>query len=54
MKGKVLNGMGNTVEGDAQLAHARELRKEIVPDDERTADQLSFGDFDKEVYYYSR
>lgn len=54
MKGKLLLKVGNTVEGEAQLSRARNLRKEIVPDDKRTADQLSYEDFDKEVYYYSR
>jgi len=54
MQGKLLNKMGNTVEGKAQLSRAMDLRKEIVPDDKRPADQLSYEDFDKEVYYYSR
>ena len=46
--------MGNMVEGERQLTRAMGLRKEIVPDDKRTADQLTLEDFDEEVYYYSR
>ncbi|KAK0622079.1 hypothetical protein B0T17DRAFT_509362 [Bombardia bombarda] len=54
MKGNLLKRLGNTIEGEALLAQAMQLRSEIVPDDKRTADQLSDVDFDKEVYYYSR
>jgi len=54
MKGRLLKVMGNTVEGDAQLARAMELRREIVPDDRRTVDQLTDHDFDELVWYYSR
>ena len=46
--------MSNEVEGDAQLMKAMKLRREIVPDDCRTWNQLNDEDFDKVVYYYSR
>jgi len=54
MKGRLLIAMGNIVEGDAQLKRAMELRREIVPDDHRTVDQLTDQDFDELVWYYSR
>lgn len=54
MKGMLLKNMGNDVEGDAQLQRAMTLRKEIVPDDHRSWNQLDNEDFDKVVYYYSR
>lgn len=54
MKGRLLKSMSNDVEGDAQLTKAIKLRKEVVPNDRRTWDQLDDEDFDKVVYYYSR
>jgi hypothetical protein len=54
MMGRLLKAIGNIVEGDAQLKRAMELRREIVPDDHRTVDQLTDQDFDKLVWYYSR
>lgn len=54
MKGNLLTKMGNTVEGNAQIERAMEIRRELVPDDGRTSDQLTDEDFDKVVYYYSR
>jgi hypothetical protein len=54
MKGRLLKAMENIVEGDAQLTRAMELRREIVPDDHRTVDQLTDQDFDELVWYYSR
>lgn len=54
MKGRLLKQMGNGVEGDAQLDQAMRLRKEILPYDDRSEEQLSDYDFDVMVYYYSR
>lgn len=53
-KGRLLKAMGNIAEGNAQLTRAMELRREIVPDDLRTEDQLTDQDFDELVWYYSR
>jgi len=54
MKGRLLKAMGDIIEGDAQLKRAMELRREIVPHDHRTVDQLKNQDFDELVWYYSR
>ena len=54
MLGRLQKGMGNVVEGEAQLERAMKLRKEIVPGDKRTEEELSYQDFDNEVWYYSR
>ena len=54
MKGKLLKDMGNDTEAEAQLDRAMRLRKELVPGDHRTRDQLTNMDFDRLVYYYSR
>ncbi|KAL8939352.1 MAG: hypothetical protein Q9211_002782 [Gyalolechia sp. 1 TL-2023] len=53
-KGRLLKAMGNVVEGGAQLTRAMEIRREIVPNDHRTVDQLTDQDFDELVWYYSR
>lgn len=54
MTGRLLKKLGNVVEGEAQLERAMILRKEIVPNDNRTEDELAYQDFDDEVWYYSR
>lgn len=54
MKGRLLKKMGSGVEGRAELDQAMRLRKEILPDDDRSEEQLSNYDFDIVVYYYSR
>lgn len=54
MKGRLLNKIGNVVEGNAQIERAMEIRRKIVPNDKRTKDQLTDEDFDSVVYYYSR
>jgi hypothetical protein len=54
MRGRLLKSLGNEVEGKALLKRAMDLRREIVPEDLRTEDQLTDEDFDKAVYYYSR
>ena len=54
MKSRLLRKLCNLVEGEAQLERAMKLRKELVPDDKRTEDELGYQDFDNEVWYYSR
>lgn len=46
--------MGNAVEGNLLLDKAMQLRKELVPNDHRSEEQLVDNDFDILVYYFSR
>lgn len=52
--GRLLRFLESNVEGELFLETAMRLRKELVPDDNRTEEQLLDRDFDVLVYYFSR
>ncbi|KAK0616467.1 hypothetical protein B0T14DRAFT_568067 [Immersiella caudata] len=53
-KEKVARSDGNAAEGDAFIKRAMEIRKEVVPNDKRLEEQLTYADWDNVVFYYSR
>jgi hypothetical protein len=53
-RGELLRLMGQEEEAQNAILEAYRLRKELVPEDDRSLEELKVNDFDKLVAYWSR